>query len=272
VALSPEEKERFLRALEEDDEFLRRVRARVLTPELLRLPEEFAAFVAEVRAFIEATNRRLSALESDLAELKQDVGVLKEDVGVLKEDVGVLKEDVEVLKQDVGVLKGDVRVLKDDVRVLKDDVGTLKGDGFEERLRQHPLRYLRPLFSSVAKDTRLSYERVLQRAAERALPREDQLDLARADAIVEGRLEGGREDVFGVVESSWRAHSDDVERAARRAALIEGAGLAAVAVVVSREDPGAAVARRAEALGAGLIVGEEDRPRVEPRRVRPTAP
>jgi hypothetical protein len=265
VALSPEEKERFLRALEEDDEFLRRVRARVLTPELLRLPEEFAAFVAEVRAFIEATNRRLSALESDLAELKQDVGVLKEDVGVLKEDVGVLKEDVEVLKQDVGVLK-------DDVRVLKDDVGTLKGDGFEERLRQHPLRYLRPLFSSVAKDTRLSYERVLQRAAERALPREDQLDLARADAIVEGRLEGGREDVFGVVESSWRAHSDDVERAARRAALIEGAGLAAVAVVVSREDPGAAVARRAEALGAGLIVGEEDRPRVEPRRVRPTAP
>jgi len=186
--------------------------------------------------------------------------------------VSVLKQDVSVLKQDVSVLKQDVSVLKQDVSVLKQDVSVLKGDGFEERVRLHPLRYLKPLFASVAKDTDLSAERALQWAAEHGVPSEDQVQLARADVIVQGRLAADGEEVYGIIEASWRAHSDDVERAARRASLLASAGLPTVAIVISREEPSPAVSQRAGALGTGLVVGDEARPRTQATRANPQAP
>ncbi|MEZ0329837.1 MAG: hypothetical protein ABWK15_09850 [Dissulfuribacterales bacterium] len=101
------------------------LRRELLSPALLRMPEDFARFKEEeFRPLV----KKVDHIEQDVGVLKQDVGVLKQDVGVLKQDVGVLKQDVGVLKQDVGVLKQDVAVLKQDVEILKQDVGVLKQD------------------------------------------------------------------------------------------------------------------------------------------------
>jgi prefoldin subunit 5 len=54
-------------------------------------------------------------------------------------------------------------------------------------------------------------------------------DVTRADLIAEGLLDGVPAYVVG--EVSWTADSDDVDRAARRAAALVKAGLAAVALV-----------------------------------------
>ena len=132
--------EDLIRILDDHPEWADALRARLLTKELIELPEKFVQFVAEMNSFraemnkfvaemnrfVEATNRRFDALENRMTSVEEDISVLKEDVGVLKEDVGVLKEDVDVLKEDVGVLKEDVGVLKEDVGVLKEDVDTLK--------------------------------------------------------------------------------------------------------------------------------------------------
>ena len=63
--------------LDEHPHWLEALRARLLTRELIELPEKFAAFV-------ETTNKRLDTLESDVKGLKADVKGLRDDMGILK--------------------------------------------------------------------------------------------------------------------------------------------------------------------------------------------
>jgi hypothetical protein len=77
MALSSDERERFLASLRTDPAFRDEIRREVLTTELLRLPERFAAFVEEMHAFVEATNRRFDALETDVQRVKDDSGQLR---------------------------------------------------------------------------------------------------------------------------------------------------------------------------------------------------
>ena len=56
--------------LDEHPHWLEALRARLLTRELIELPEQFAAFV-------ETTNKRLDTLESDVKGLRDDMGILK---------------------------------------------------------------------------------------------------------------------------------------------------------------------------------------------------
>lgn len=73
-----------LDALDNHPEWVQALRERLLTPELLALPEQFAAFSQMV-------NARLESLENSMAEVKADVAELKTDVAELKTDVGELK-------------------------------------------------------------------------------------------------------------------------------------------------------------------------------------
>ena len=134
--------EDLLRVLDENPDWVEALRTRLLSHELLELPQKFTqfvaemhsfvaemhSFVAEMHSFVEATNRRFDALETQVEALKKDVGTLKEDVSTLKKDVSTLKKEVGVLQEDVSTLKKDVSTLKEDVSTLKKDVSTLKKD------------------------------------------------------------------------------------------------------------------------------------------------
>ena len=83
--------EDLLSVLDEKPEWVEALRARLLTPELLNLPEKFAQFsaemnkfVAETKKFMEemnkfvaATNRRFDSLENRVQSIQDDVGTLK---------------------------------------------------------------------------------------------------------------------------------------------------------------------------------------------------
>ena len=56
IAMSPAERARFLRALQEDPEFRAEVRSQLLSRELLELPERFAQFAEYVNGFITYVN------------------------------------------------------------------------------------------------------------------------------------------------------------------------------------------------------------------------
>ena len=62
--------EDLIRLLDEHPQWLEALRARLLTRELIELPEQFAAFV-------ETTNKRLDTLETTVKGLRDDMGILK---------------------------------------------------------------------------------------------------------------------------------------------------------------------------------------------------
>ena len=83
--------EDLLRLLDENPEWVEALRARLLTQDLLDLPERFSQFVAEmkdfraeVNRFVEATNKRFDALEVRQAQYRDDVKAIRRDLGVLK--------------------------------------------------------------------------------------------------------------------------------------------------------------------------------------------
>ena len=89
------------------------MRTRLLMPDLVALPEQFAQLVglvtelsASFHDFAAATDRRLTSIETDVGVLKTDVGTLKEDVGTLKTDVGTLNTNVASLQTSVASLQG----------------------------------------------------------------------------------------------------------------------------------------------------------------------
>jgi len=240
-----------LRTMPEWKEALRR---ELLGDELLALPglvrklmaavEEMNRRLARVEQDIAEMNRRLTRVEQDVEVLKADVGVLKADVEVLKADVGVLKADVEVLKADVevlkadvGVLKADVEVLKADVGVLKTDVATLKGDSLERKYRERPFVYFRRIVrkSKVLTDSEIE-ELLSQAQASGALSEADVDEISRLDVIVCGRRITDDSVAYLAVEVSAKIDDYDVERAVRRAKLLEKIpGVVAIPVVAGEQ-------------------------------------
>ena len=76
--------EDLIRILDDNPEWLEALRARLLTRELLEMPNTLAQFM-------ESTNQRFERVESDIRSLRDDVKILQNDVKGLRDDVGVLK-------------------------------------------------------------------------------------------------------------------------------------------------------------------------------------
>lgn len=200
--------------LRQDPSLADELRSVLLTDELLRLPERFSAFVAEVRAFVEATNSRLGRLEGD--------------VGTIKEDVAVLKQDVAVLKQDVGMLKGG---------------------HFETKWLRHASGYLmrHGFFAAQPVDQVVLLAKVRGALSSGALERSDVEDLLLADAVLLAERDSDGSDTYLVCEVSSRLHTDDIARASRRASVaarLDGTPAAAVAAGASIDEAAAALAER----------------------------
>ena len=91
--------EDLIQLLDENPQWAQALRDRLLTRELIELPENFARFVRE-------TNQRFDRIESDIQVIKSDVEVLKSDVEVLKSDMQTVKSDIKSIRDDMAPLKG----------------------------------------------------------------------------------------------------------------------------------------------------------------------
>ena len=199
MALSSDERDRFLTILRSDAAFREEVRREVLSAELLELPQRFAAFVEEMhtfreevhafvmemRAFRESTERRLGALESVTGR-------------------------------------------------LTDDSAKLRGMILEQTIRGNPGYYLR----RHARRVKLAdLDDLLDDLGIADMGDDDYKVLARTDVLATGRSsEGGKAVVF-VVEATWRAHTGDVDRQAARRRILSERGVDAVAIIASTEEP-----------------------------------
>ncbi len=218
-----------IRQIEADPALRSQLRAVLLGDELLELPRIVRQLGEDLRLLSEELRRFEAAVDRRFAALEADVGTLKTDVAELKTDVATLKTDVATLKADMGDVKGQI---------------------LEGRLYDNPARFVPRRFAT---RTRLvSPDRHDELLDGLSTPVAE--DLERADALLECRLRDGT-DALVVVEVSFNAHVDDVDRAARRAAALVEAGVLARGLVVSRQTPHHSVLDAA-ATQAVAVVGE----------------
>jgi hypothetical protein len=131
--------------------------------------------------------------------------------------------------------KDDVSGLKEDRISIKRDLAQLKDDSFERiyRLKADAIfgRYLR----NGQNVTNLVADR-LQEALEQGQISETDFDqVLAADLLWGGRSRQTQEELVLVVEASWLAEVNDVERASSRAAILRKIGLPALPIVAGRE-------------------------------------
>ena len=205
--------EDLIRILDDHPEWTDALRARLLTRELIELPEKFTEFVAEVNRFVEATNRRFDALENRVMSIQEDVDTLKEDVSTLKEDVGTLKEDSIILKEDVGTLK--IRV-----KSIQDDLGPLKGSHARDAaIREASIIAEDMGFLRTKTLTPDDLGALIVRADTSGIPTNELRSFRRADLIIEATDPNGVT-CYIAVEISFTVNGRDTTRARRNAAFL----------------------------------------------------
>ena len=252
----PPEYQHLLDFLDSNPEYLHDMRTRLLMPDLIALPEQFAQLVglvtelsASFHDFAAATDRRLTSLETSVGVLKTDVSTLKEDVGTLKADVGTLKADVGTLKADVGTLKTDVASLQTNVASLQTNVASLQtnvaslnGSDLENRARLNILNIAMNelgltrsrILLATGRDTEPELLATINAAEEAGLITEQQADhVLVTDIIIRARRVDDKQYVHAVFEVSRTIRLDDITRAHGRAATVADAtGEPTIAAVV----------------------------------------
>ncbi len=215
-----------IRILDSSPELLEALRSRLLTKELLELPQRFSEYAA-------VTDRRLEALEKATEALLEQARITNQRLDRLEEDVAVLKEDVAVLKEDVEVLKEDVAVLKEDVAVLKDDVASLRGDALEAKLatkmiplvsREFNVRRVYPIWAPgiIAPAGRtMEFEKRMENAVDDGIiTDEDETRLRVTDFIMHSQRKEDRSILWFAVEASGVINNTDITRARQSAQVI----------------------------------------------------
>ena len=195
--------EEILQAMERNPALRDAMRRHILTEELLQLPTQ------------------VSRMETDLTDLKADVTELKEGQARLETDVAGLKEGQARLETDVAGLKeGQARI--------SGQLSNIIGSDYERQAARLAVRRMRQQFGlsriemlqAITVPDKLDLTNLLDRANETgAISQEEADDMELADLALRGLESEGRE-VHVVAEVSRTVQDEDVQRAARRAAIM----------------------------------------------------
>ena len=132
----------------------------------------------------------------------------------------------------------EVRAAAHGFNELLDDLGWLRDEMLKLRYREHAGAYFDDLVRRAAPLSSQQLVDLLDQgeAAGRLTP-EERRDVLLADLVIHGRRRADGTDVYVVVEVSASLDRDDVERAARRAELLDRLGPALAAVAGARITP-----------------------------------
>jgi myosin heavy subunit len=198
--------------------------------------EELAEAQKELAEAQKRTEQRVEELaeaqkrtEAGLNELRGTVNELAQAQKRTEERVGSLETALERLAEAVQELS---RI----ARAHENRLAKLDGRTLESQFREKASAYL----GTVLRRTRVVPVGDLADDLEEVLKPEEWADLVEADVILRGRaqIEGQQYEAYAVVEVSVTLGTEDVERAARRAALLRKKGWKAIAVAAGEEaDP-----------------------------------
>ena len=210
----PPEYQHLLDFLDSNPEYLQDMRTRLLMPDLIALPEQFAQLVglvtelsASFQAFAEATDRRMDALEDHAAETNRRLTSLDTNVAS-----------------------------------LQTNVASLNGSDLENRARLNILNIAMNelalnrgrVLLATGRDTEPGFLATINAAEEAGRITEQQADhMMVADIIIRARRADDKRYVHAVFEVSRTIRLDDIRRAHDRAATVAAAtGEDTIAAVV----------------------------------------
>lgn len=212
--------EDLMQILDENPEWLEAMRARLLTRELLELPEKLTQLAARVDTlaakmdrFVEATNQRFDRLETK-------VDGLTTRVDGLETRVDRLETKIDDLTTEVGDLTTEVGRLGTRVKSIEDSVGLLKGAHARNAALGEASSIAREMGLLRAKDlSRDDLWTLIDRADLRGIPANQLKSFRRADLIMEATDSEG-EICYIAVEISFTANGRDTTRAMRNAEFL----------------------------------------------------
>ena len=177
--------EDLIKLLDEKPEWLEAVRSRILTRELLDLPQTLAEF-------IETTNRRF-----DEADKRFDA-----------------------IEQTMGAMQGDIKATQEDVKSIRNDIGVLKGGHARTSAYREPSAITDGLGLNRIRNLGYNDLRNLTVSADTSgIPSNDILSFRRADMVLEATDQAGQI-CYVAVEISFTVNGRDTERAIRNASLL----------------------------------------------------
>ena len=224
----PPEYQHILDFLDSNPEYLQDMRTRLLMPDLIALPEQFAQLVglvtelsASFQAFAEATDHRLDALENHAAETNRRLTSLDTNVASLQTNVASLQTNVASLQTNMASLNGNDLENRARLNILNIAMNELA------------LNRGRVLLAT-GRDTEPGFLATINAAEEAGLITEQQADhVLVADIIIRARRADDKQYVHAVFEVSRTIRLDDITRAHGRAATIAVAtGEPTIAAVV----------------------------------------
>ena len=198
--------EDLIRLLDDNPHWVEALRARLLTRELIELPEKFARFV-------EATDQRFDRIEDRLGGVEDRLDKGDERMGRIEDRLEGVEDRLD---------RGDERMGRIEGRLdrLTDDVGILKGAHARTTALQQA--------DMIAEEMGLTLVRILSRGDLRALtPPQGVADIPAshlrsfrlADLVVEA-VDADGETSFVAVEISFTVNGRDTARAVRNAGFL----------------------------------------------------
>ena len=200
------------RVLDEHPEWVDALRVRLLTRELLELPQKLADFVTAANKRFEAIETRLDRMEDDLTELKGGQARMQGGQARMQDDLSLLKRGHARMQDDLSVLKGGHarNATERQAGLIAEDLG---------------LEYVRTLTFDDIRNLVRSHDTT-------DIPVNDLRSFRLADLVVEAAQEGDA--CYVAVEISFTANGRDTKRALRNAGfLTRFTGRRAYAVVAS---------------------------------------
>ena len=196
----------FIRVLDENPAWREAVRSRLLTKELLELPDRFARFVEHTEEFRERTEAFMERTEAFME--KTQAAIVQNQVFM-----EVSTRRFERIEQRLDKVESDIQGIRDDLGPLK--AAHARNAAFREA-------------DLIAEDMgftlvrRLTYEDIgaLVRAQDTfGIPRNELVSFRRADLIVEAQ-DADDQDCYLAIEISFTVNGRDTERALRNAELL----------------------------------------------------
>ena len=191
--------EDLIHVLDEKPEWIDALRARLLTPELLDLPEKFTEFVAEMNTFVAETNKFVAEMNKFVAKMNAFVAKVDKFIEATNKQFEAMNKRMDRLETSVGVLKG--------------------GHARTSAIRNAALIAHDMGFDMVGIVSRQKIISLIHTHNAADIPRNERRSFYSADLIMEAAGQDG-ETCYIAVEISFTANGRDTRRAIRNAAFL----------------------------------------------------
>ena len=256
--------EDLLKLLDENPQWVEALRERLLSRELIELPEMLAQFAAEMREFAASANARFDRLEANVEQLMEESAQTRANVAQLTEESAQTRANVAQLMEESAQTRTDVEQLKErgdrhqasidqlqrDVQGIRNDLGPIKGAHARNTAHREAVLIAEEFGFSLVRI--VSFEELVsftRGSNADGIPANHIRSFHRADLIMDVQ-DGDGKDCYLAVEVSYTVDERDSVRAIRNARFLTRF-----------------TQRPAYAVAAGLRYDERVRPNMESREL-----